>query len=135
MRKSFFKKAFSYVEPTQIYLGADAAGRERFFQEEDFHFFGQENIFSPLVADLKDIEELGFETEDGSSLKGALIAISGDNLGSHCIGGFTENFVRSKDTFQKQPEKVGPKRTIENYRESVEQLSGDRAMVNVIKFD
>lgn len=32
MRKSFFEKSFSYVEPTQIYLGADAAGRERFFQ-------------------------------------------------------------------------------------------------------
>ncbi len=254
-RKSFFKKSFNYVESTKIYLGADEAGRERFFQyvpiketlksllsqsvvkdqyretkmkqsnshpnvltdvldgktikdntllnespsslsiilyqdsfevanplgsgkkkhkilavyltlgeilphnrsctdqmqlvllcrEENFRFFGQENFFSPLVTDLKDIEELGFETNDGSNLKGALIAISGDNLGSHCIGGFTENFSKSRyfcryclidrDTFQKKPEKVGPKRTIENYRKSVEQLSGDQPMVNGIKFD
>ncbi|KAL1268697.1 hypothetical protein QQF64_034060 [Cirrhinus molitorella] len=85
-------------------------------REEDFRFFGQEKIFSPLVADLKDIEELGFETKDGSNLKGALIAISGDNLGSHCIGGFTENFSRSiyfcryclidRDTFQKKLKRV-----------------------------
>jgi len=112
-------------------------------REEDFRFFGQQKISSPLIADLKDIEELGFETNDGSSLKGALIAICGDNLGSHCIGGFTENFSRSnyfcryclidRATFQEQPEKVGPKRTIENCRESVEQLSDGQAMVNGIK--
>ena len=40
-----------------------------------------------------------------------------------------------RDTFQKQPEKVGPKRTTNNYRESAEQLGGDQAMVNGIKFD
>lgn len=255
-RKTFFKKSFSYVEPTQLYLGADAAGRERFFQyvpikqtlrsllsqsvvkdqyrqtkmkqmsqfqldvltdvidgktmkantllkespsslsiilyqdsfevvnplgsgkkkhkilavyltlgeilpqnrsctdpmqlvllcrEEDFRFFGQEKIFSPLVADLKDIEKLGFETKDGSSLKGTLIAISGDNLGSHSIGGFTENFSKSKnfcrycmidrDTFKRHPGILGPKRTFENYSESVEQLKGGQSIVNGIKFD
>lgn len=31
--------------------------------------FGEEQNFSPLVANLKDIEELGLETEDSSSLK------------------------------------------------------------------
>ncbi|KAL1268698.1 hypothetical protein QQF64_034061 [Cirrhinus molitorella] len=31
-RKSFFKKTFNYIEPTKIYLGADEAGRERYFQ-------------------------------------------------------------------------------------------------------
>lgn len=65
-------------------------------REEDFSFFGQETIFSPLLADLKDLEVVGFETEDGSRLKGALVGISGDNLGSHCNSGFTENFSRSK---------------------------------------
>lgn len=65
-------------------------------REEDFSFFGQETIFSPLLADLKDLEVVGFETEDGSRLKGALVGISGDNLGSHCNLGFTENFSRSK---------------------------------------
>lgn len=113
-------------------------------REEVFRFFGQEKIFSPIAADLKDIEELCFESNDGSSLKGARIAISGDNLGSHCIGGFTENFSKShyfchyclinRATFHKQPEKVGPKRTIDNYWESVEQLVV-QAIVNGIKFD
>ena len=255
-RKHFFKETFSYVEPTPIYLGADAAGRECSFQyvpiketlkallsqavvkdqyrqtklkqmsnsdtdvltdvmdgkiikenallrespsslsiilyqdsfeivnplgsgkkkhkilavymtlgeilpqnrscvdpmqlvllcrEDDLRFFGHNKIFSPLLADLKDIEELGFETVDGNNLKGALIAISGDNLGSHCIGGFTENFSKSKhfcryclidrDMFMKHPEKVGPKRTIENYRESVEQVGNSQPLVNGIKFD
>lgn len=31
-RKTFFKKTFNYVEPTQIYLDFDAAGIERYFQ-------------------------------------------------------------------------------------------------------
>lgn len=253
-RKSYFKKTFSYVEPTQIYLGSDATGKERFCQyvpiketlkslfsqsavrdqyrqakmpkpnsdadvledvtdgknikenpllqespsslsivlyqdsfevanplgsgkkkhkilavyltlgeilphhrscidpmqlvllcrEEDFKFFGQEKLFSSLVSDLKDIEEIGFETVDGNTLKGSLIAISGDNLGSHCIGGFTENFSRSnyfcryclidRRTFEREPENMGPKRTVNNYKDSVEQL-GDQDMVNGIKFD
>lgn len=105
--------------------------------EEVFSFFGQETIFSPLLADLKDLEEVGFETEDDSRLKGALVAISGDNLESHFSRSkyFCRYCLIDRDTFQKQPEKVGPKRTIENYRESVEQLGGDQALVNRIKFD
>lgn len=31
-RKTFYKQYFDYVEPTQIYLGTDAAGKERFCQ-------------------------------------------------------------------------------------------------------
>ena len=31
-RKTFFKRNFSYVEPTQVYLGIDANGKERFCQ-------------------------------------------------------------------------------------------------------
>ncbi|KAJ4928522.1 hypothetical protein JOQ06_016313 [Pogonophryne albipinna] len=44
-----------------------------------------------VLRDLKDIEDVGFQTDDGKTLKGSLLAISGDNLGSHCIGGFCEN--------------------------------------------
>lgn len=111
----------SCVDPMQLAL---------LCREEDFRYFGQEKIFTPLVSDLKDIEEVGIETEMSGNLKGTLIAISGDNLGSHCVGGFTENFSRSKhfcrycligrEEFERQPEKVGPKRTVENYTESVQ---------------
>lgn len=31
-RKTFYKQHFDYIEPTQMYLGTDAAGKERFCQ-------------------------------------------------------------------------------------------------------
>ncbi|KAJ4930856.1 hypothetical protein JOQ06_025159 [Pogonophryne albipinna] len=49
-----------------------------------------------MLVDLKDLEENGIVTTDGDMVKGALYCIAGDNLGSHGIGGFTENFSRSK---------------------------------------
>lgn len=126
----------SCVDPMQLVL---------LCREEDLCYFGQAKLFTPLVCDLKDIEEFGFETEEFGSLKGGLIAISGDNLGSHCVGGFTENFSKSKnfcrycsinrETFQENPEKLGPKRTVENYKESVLQLHHGQPIVNGIKFD
>ena len=59
--------------------------------EKDFKEFGQEKVFGRLIKDLKDVEQTGVETPVGL-LKGSVVAITGDNLGSHCIGGFTENF-------------------------------------------
>ncbi len=56
-------------------------------REEDFKFFGQQQVFTPLLSDLKDMEEL----KNGEKVRGTVIAIVGDNLGSHSIGGFTEN--------------------------------------------
>lgn len=203
-RKTFFKENFSYVEPTQIFLGSDSTGKQRYFQyvpiketlksllrqptireqykqsklrrspdmvledvsdsqnvkdnallqhypsflslilyqdafevvnplgsgkkkhkilavymtlgeilphnrssvdamqlvllskDTDFKTFVHNKVFSSLIADLKDMEETGVLVEDGTIMKAALIAILGDNLGSHCIGGFTENFSCSK---------------------------------------
>ncbi len=63
-------------------------------REEDFQFFGQEKVFSTLVSDLKQMEENGIEYGD-EKVKGCVIAITGDNLGSHSIGGFTESFSKS----------------------------------------
>lgn len=75
------------VDPTQLVL---------LCREQDFKSFGQDKVFACLIADLQDLEDSGFHLEDGSNLKASLIAICGDNLGSHCIGGFTENFSSSK---------------------------------------
>lgn len=57
--------------------------------------FGKEKVFGPLVGDLRDLEE-AVELGSGQIIQGAVLAIAGDNLGSHMIGGFTENFSKSK---------------------------------------
>jgi len=57
--------------------------------ENDLKRFGIAKVFSELLAGL---------TTDGRwrNSKTGLYCIAGDNLGSHCIGGFTENFSRSR---------------------------------------
>jgi len=114
-------------------------------REEDFRFFGQEKVFSTLVNDLKQMEENGIEYGDGETVKGSVIAITGDNLGSHSIGGFTENFSKSthfcrycvidRESFKTDPTKSGAKRTIESYKNSVAQIASNTEMTNGIKFD
>ena len=80
------------------------------------------------------------------TLQGAVIAIVGDNLGSHSIGGFTENFSSSKnfcrycsidrESFEREPTKLGPVRTKETYENCVEELSrGQEFMIEGVKFD
>lgn len=127
----------SSVDPMQLVM---------LCRERDFKTFGQEKVFSSIITDLKDLEDTGIETDDGNTLKAALISICGDNLGSHCLGGFTENFSCSthfcryclieRTDFEKTPLKLGPKRTITGHKESVQQLSTtDQDMVQGVKFD
>lgn len=114
-------------------------------REQDFKCFGQDKIFSRLIADLKDLEDSGFQLEDGRYLKASVIAICGDNLGSHSVGGFTENFSSSKnfcryclinrETFAKSPLAFGPPRTATNYNDSVQQLTSDHDLIDGIKFN
>ncbi len=63
--------------------------------EQDFKQFGPAHVFSSLIEELKDLEENGVVVNDGKTLKASLCSIVGDNLGSHTIGGFVENFSRS----------------------------------------
>lgn len=92
------------------------------------------------------MEETGVLVEDGTIMKIALIAILGDNLGSHCIGGFTENFSCSKhfcryclidrESFISDLLSLGQKRIADKYKDSVEVLSTSvHLVVNGIKFD
>ncbi len=91
------------------------------------------------------MEDAGIDTDDGIR-KASLISICGDNLGSHCIGGFCENFSSSihfcryclinRSDFQKNPLKLGPKRTVEVHKENVKQLSTTgQDVVQGVKFD
>lgn len=63
-------------------------------REKDFKTFGHSKVFSELVSDLKELEETGILTSNGT-VRGTLYCIAGDNLGSHCIGGLSENFSSS----------------------------------------
>lgn len=65
-------------------------------REKDFKDFGHAKVFSELITDLKKVEENGLTMENELVVKGALFCIVGDNLGSHTIGGFTENFSSSE---------------------------------------
>lgn len=73
----------SKVDPMQLVL---------LCKQTDFEYFGHEKVFRPLVRDLKKLEN-GIEGQE--FLQGSIFAILGDNLGSHCIGGFMENFSSS----------------------------------------
>ena len=79
-------------------------------------------------------------------MKGVVIAIVGDNLGSYSLGGFTENFSKSRnfcryclisrERFANEPTKLGPARTAENDRSCVEKLSmGSEKIVDGVKVD
>ena len=61
-------------------------------REIDFKYFGQEQIFAPLIQDLKSLEQTGIDIGLPQKVKASVVCITGGNLGSHCIGGFTENF-------------------------------------------
>ncbi len=52
-------------------------------------------MFGSLMKDIKDCELNGVTFPDGQLCKGNLYAIAGDNMGSHNIGSFTENFRKS----------------------------------------
>lgn len=102
-------------------------------REKDFKQFGHARVFSELLADLKELEDTGIVAPSETVVKGTLFCIAGDNLGSHCIGGFSENisstqyFCRycliTKSEFQStDPNLCGPLRTKENYEVAVDHL-------------
>lgn len=73
---------------------------------------GHNTVMKTVVAELKDLEEN--EILVGSDhFKSSFVSVLGDNLRTHGIGGFTENFSTSryfsrycevpKENFQKSP--------------------------------
>lgn len=102
-------------------------------REQGQKHFGQNLVFGSLVKDLKDLELNGVTLPDGKLCKGTLYAISGDNLGSHNIRGFNENFSRTshfcrycdidRKAFLADPLARGPDRTLQSYQKHFEALS------------
>jgi len=63
--------------------------KERYLKE-----FGANVVFKPLLDDLMSLETIGIDNGN-ETVKGAVVSILGDNLGSHFIGGFVESFSGS----------------------------------------
>lgn len=67
--------------------------------EKYITFFGWEKIIEPLINDLRNLEKNGIVisvANEPINFIGTVVAMLGDNLGSHQIGGFTENFNSSE---------------------------------------
>ena len=97
-------------------------------RERDLKLFGVERVFARLISDLQDVELNGVDVGH-MVLKGSIVAIAGDNLGSHFIGGFTENFSTgeffcryctiTKHAFN-YPSQLGPLRNVDQYKSAVQ---------------
>jgi len=67
--------------------------------EKYITFFGWEKIIEPLINDLRNLEKNGIVisvANEPINFIGTIVAMLGDNLGSHQIGGFIENFNSSE---------------------------------------
>ncbi|KYM93954.1 hypothetical protein ALC62_15436, partial [Cyphomyrmex costatus] len=66
--------------------------------EKYIKFFGWDKVLEPLINDLRSIKKDGIiisVADKTINFVGTVVAVLGDNLGSHQIGGFTENFHSS----------------------------------------
>ena len=110
--------------------------------------FGWEKLLKKLVADLQELETNGitiFVDGQTTTFYGTLIAILGDSLGSHQIGGYTENFSKSnnfcryceisRDDFLNNFFRVREWRTIETYTKCVEKAKKSKNIEIGIKRD
>ncbi|XP_065665683.1 uncharacterized protein LOC136087105 [Hydra vulgaris] len=58
-------------------------------KDADLKYFDLSNVFAPIFSELA---EISVSVSESFSIKTKLLCILGDNLGSHSIGGFCENF-------------------------------------------
>ncbi|KAK3922559.1 Transcription factor YY2 [Frankliniella fusca] len=77
--------------PSEIRFKKDSIQLVALVRECDFN---HEEIFGLVVEELKRLEE-GTEIPGVGIVKAGIAFIAGDNLGSHGVGGFTENFSSS----------------------------------------
>ena len=113
-------------------------------RETDFKTFGHAKVFSRLLTDLKKLEKDGVTVANGQTLHATVLCIVGDNLGSHCIGGFTENFSFSdhfcrycnipRTDFFRKPYSLGEPRTKESYNSDATIAESEDRLVHGVKF-
>lgn len=109
-------------------------------------FFGWGNVMKVLINDLQSLEKDGVNISIGNktiNFVGTVVAMLGDNLGSHQIGGFAENFSSSKyccrfcdktqSEWQGNYRCTNISRNVENYNLSVHQAEKSKTIVKGIK--
>lgn len=67
-------------------------------KENDYKTFGQNKVFYPLIQDLKTLESKGIDIPSLGNIKGSILFVLGDNLGSHNIGG-SQKILAVRTTF------------------------------------
>jgi hypothetical protein len=112
--------------------------------EKHIKYFGWNNFTKHMVAELKNLETKGFNIES-VHFKVKLISIAGDNLGSHALGGFVENFSKVKyfcrfcyitqDQLASKNVHLCERRTPENYALDVQAKQEDATNFKGLKFD
>ena len=105
-------------------------------REVDLKYFGSTIVFRRMLQDLQDLEKNGLSMPYGN-IRGTVAAITGDNLGSHGIGGFTENFSTAKyicrycdcsrSEWTSDGTAQGCFRTVDSYNAAIETLTNDPA--------
>lgn len=101
-------------------------------RNKDIREFGLNLVLQPLIKDLVSLESSGLSINEVHYAV-RLSFIAGDNLGSHMVGGFTQNFSTSmyfcrfclvtRTEFEQVPNAVGECRTPKNYNESLGRLA------------
>lgn len=97
------------------------------------NLFTLDVILDKLVNDIIILENRGiFVDRKKRFLKGTIYVILGDNLGSHQLGGFIENFSSAeyfcryclikKNEFKQYPQNIGIKRSVQNYNDATEKI-------------
>lgn len=108
--------------------------------------FSLDVILEKLIEDIIILENSGiFIPKNGTFLKGTIFIILGDNLGSHQLGGYMENFstaehfcrycLITKSEFKLCIHSFGEKRSPENYKIAIEKVQHDGKPFNGIKRD
>jgi len=101
--------------------------------------FGQTVVFRRLISELSSLCTHGFSVDGEHFHPFNLLGILGDNLGSHYVGGFTENFnvenfcrfcLISKTQFKVEPYAISELRSQENYDCSITVLQHNPALNN-----
>ncbi|KAE8741491.1 hypothetical protein FOCC_FOCC012976 [Frankliniella occidentalis] len=99
-------------------------------------YYGMDAALEAIVDILKKFED-GIQLPSGTKVYGTLIAVIGDNLGQHCMGGFKEGFTATRccricmarfeseiKTMTKEDEKL--LRTKEDYRQQIDKIQTSR---------
>jgi hypothetical protein len=100
---------------------------------------GLDKVLARIVNDIKQLETHGLVV-NGVCYKGSLFAVLGDNLGSHFIGGFTENFSTSeyfcrfchtrREEFHENPYIVGSSRSPLSYDNDAQAMANYQAQLD-----